>query len=154
MTGFAIRHKESDDVCPKAKGEDCSHANSFGTGFRGEKWIQHHFQVAPSLCLKVRPSAKLMIWKWLFILRQIKLTYAKKVFCTWPCFESESFGNGLLQCYRRLFGPMITTLTVPYCVLRSKKKMKSLMWYLSSRLRAKRGSGLPKEEQRIKLGKD
>ena len=155
-----------------------------------------------------------MIWKWLFILMQIKLIYTKKGFlhlalfwkwkfwklpiemlpkaasssgasffawqrrarnewlvmnrkgpwegyrrlahCLLPAFlcahiERDVWVRGS---YRRLLGLMITTLTFPFCVRRSKKKMKSLMWYLSSRLRAKRGSGLPKEEQRIKLGKD
>ena len=94
-------------------------------------------------------------WYKLFFYSHI-LIYTKKVlqlapFCKW---KFRKVGSGLLQCYRRLLEPIITTPTVPFCVLRSKKKMKSLMWYLSRRLRAKRGSGLPKEEQRIKVEKD
>ena len=36
-----------------------------------------HFWVAPSLCFEARLSAKPMIWKWIFILMQIKLLIRK-----------------------------------------------------------------------------
>ena len=35
------------------------------------------FRVAPSLCFNARQSAKPLIWKWLFILMQIKLIFTK-----------------------------------------------------------------------------
>ena len=38
-----------------------------------------NFWVAPSLCFKLRLSAKLLIWKWLFILMQMRLIFTKKV---------------------------------------------------------------------------
>ena len=38
-----------------------------------------NFRVAPSLCFKLRLSAKLLIWKWLFILMQMRLIFTKKV---------------------------------------------------------------------------
>ena len=57
------------------------------------KWKgSRHFRVTPGLCIKTRLSAQPLIWKWLFILMQIKLIFTRKV-CTWPHFESEGFWN-------------------------------------------------------------
>ena len=39
-----------------------------------------HFWVASSLCFKAGLSAKLLIWKWFYILMQIKLILTRKVF--------------------------------------------------------------------------
>ena len=44
-----------------------------------------------SLCIKTRLSAQPLIWKWFFILMQIKLIFTRS--CTWPHFESEGFWN-------------------------------------------------------------
>ena len=38
-----------------------------------------HFRVPPGLCSKRRLSAQPLIWKWLFILVQIKLIFTRKV---------------------------------------------------------------------------
>ena len=38
-----------------------------------------HFQVPPGLCIKTRVSAQPLIWKWFFILMQIKLIFTRKV---------------------------------------------------------------------------
>ena len=38
-----------------------------------------HFWVPPGLCIRRRLSAQPLIWKWLFILVQIKLIFARKV---------------------------------------------------------------------------
>ena len=60
---------------------------------RAYKWKgSRHFRVPPGLCIKMRLSAQPLIWKWCFILMQIKLIFTRKV-CTWPHFESEGFWN-------------------------------------------------------------
>ena len=38
-----------------------------------------HFGVPPGLCIKTRLSAQPLIWKWIFILIQIKLIFTRKV---------------------------------------------------------------------------
>ena len=38
-----------------------------------------HFRVSPGLCIKTRLSAQPLIWKWVFILTQIKLIFTRKV---------------------------------------------------------------------------
>ena len=38
-----------------------------------------HFRVSPSLCIRTRLSAQPLIWKWFFILMQIKLISTRKV---------------------------------------------------------------------------
>ena len=38
-----------------------------------------HFRVSPSLCVKTRLKAQPLIWKWFFILMQIKLISTRKV---------------------------------------------------------------------------
>ena len=38
-----------------------------------------YFRVAPSLCFKAKLGAKPLIWKWRFILMQIKLIFTRKV---------------------------------------------------------------------------
>ena len=58
-----------------------------------------HFRVAPSLCFKTSLSAKPLIWKWLFVLMQIKLIFPWKIlhlasFWKWEFLER---GNGLLN---------------------------------------------------------
>ena len=61
------------------------------------KWpIRVH--VASSLCFKARLSAKTLIWKWFFILMQIKLIFTRKV-SQLASFWKRVFlelGNGLL----------------------------------------------------------
>ena len=57
-----------------------------------------HFRVPLGLCIKRRLSAQPLIWKWLFILVQIKLMFARKVvhlalFWKWGFLE---LGSGLL----------------------------------------------------------
>ena len=60
---------------------------------RAYKWKgSRHFRVPPGLCIKMRLSAQPLIWKWCFILMQIKLIFTRKV-CTWPHFEIEGFWN-------------------------------------------------------------
>ena len=41
--------------------------------------ITGHFRVSPGLCIKTRSSAQPLIWKWFFILMQIKLIFTRKV---------------------------------------------------------------------------
>ena len=69
----------------------------------GEKKIETqrlvgHFRVLPSRCIKTRLSAQPLIWKWFFILVQIKIIFTKKRLCTWPHFKSEflELGSGPL----------------------------------------------------------
>ena len=38
-----------------------------------------HFWVPPGLCIKTRLSAQPLIWKWFFILMQLKLIFTRKV---------------------------------------------------------------------------
>ena len=57
-----------------------------------------HFRVSPGLCLKTRLSAQPLIWKWIFILMQIKLIFTTKVehlVSFWKRGFSE-LGSGLL----------------------------------------------------------
>ena len=53
-----------------------------------------HFRVFPGLCIKTRLSAQPLIWKWFFILVQIKLIFTRKVlrlasFWKWGFWNSE-----------------------------------------------------------------
>ena len=53
-----------------------------------------HFRVRPGLCIKTRLSAQPLIWKWFFILMQIKLISTRKVehlasFWKWGFWNSE-----------------------------------------------------------------
>ena len=53
-----------------------------------------HFRVPLGLCIKTRLSAQPLVWKWFFILMQIKLIFTRRVLHladTWPHFESEGF---------------------------------------------------------------
>ena len=68
-------------------------------------------------------------------------------------YSDKSFDNVAVRGGKHIFRPLTILPEAlrtdnPFCALRSKKKMKSSILYLSSRLRAKRGSGLPKKEQR------
>jgi len=57
-----------------------------------------HFQVLPGLCIKTRLGAQPLIWKWFFILMQIKLISTRKVVhltSFWYRGPGE-LGNGLL----------------------------------------------------------
>ena len=51
-----------------------------------------HFRVPAGLCIKTRLSAQPLMWKWIFILMQIK-RFTQERLCTWPHFESEGFCN-------------------------------------------------------------
>ena len=56
-----------------------------------------HFRVPPRLCIKTRLGAQPLIWKWFFILTQIKLIFTRKVvhlasFWKWRFLE---LGRGL-----------------------------------------------------------
>ena len=58
-----------------------------------------HFWVPPGLCFKTRVGVKPLIWKWFFILIQIKLIFTRKVvhlisFWKWGFLE---LGSGLLM---------------------------------------------------------
>ena len=58
----------------------------------------HHFLVPPGLCIKTRLSAQPLIWKWFFILMQVKLIFTRKFeqlasFWKW---EFWGLGSGLL----------------------------------------------------------
>ena len=57
-----------------------------------------HFQVAASLCFKVRLSAKPQIREWFYILMQTKLSLTRKVlhFTSFWKWEFLELGNGLL----------------------------------------------------------
>ena len=56
------------------------------------------FRVPPSLCIKTRVSAQPLIWKWFFIVVQIKLIFTRKVHLTlfwkWGFLE---LGSSLLK---------------------------------------------------------
>jgi len=58
-----------------------------------------HFRVPPGLCIKTRLSVQPLIWKWFFILMQIKLVFTRTVvrlasFWKWGFLE---LGSGLLN---------------------------------------------------------
>ena len=54
--------------------------NFFGTNWLLDlQAIRGHFRVPPGLCIKTRLSAQPLIWKWFFILMQIKLIFTRKV---------------------------------------------------------------------------
>ena len=62
-------------------------------------WTIVHFQIALSICFKARLSSKPLIWKWPFIVTQIKLILTTKnlhfvSFSTWGFFK---LGNGLMN---------------------------------------------------------
>ena len=61
-------------------------------------FFMSHFQVSLGFCIKKLWSAQPLIWKWFFILMQIKLIFTRKVvhltsFWKWRFLE---LGNGLL----------------------------------------------------------
>ena len=61
--------------------------------------INRQFWVPSGLCIKTRLSAQPLIWKWFFILMQIKLIFTRKVvylasFWKWGFLE---LGSGLLR---------------------------------------------------------
>ena len=58
------------------------------------------FRAASSLCFKVRVKAKDLIWKWCFILMQIKLTqeiFTRKVLASFWKWGSLKLGNVLFK---------------------------------------------------------
>ena len=58
------------------------------------------FQAASSLCFKVRVKAEDLIWKWCFILMQIKLIqeiFERKVLASFWKLGSLKLGNGLFK---------------------------------------------------------
>ena len=64
---------------------------------RQQQMSMGHFRVPPGLCIKTRWSAQPLIWKWFFILMQIKLFSTRKVvhmasFWKWGFLE---LGSGL-----------------------------------------------------------
>ena len=67
------------------------------TLFQTEKC--HFFRVPPGLCIETRLSAQPLIWKWFFILMQIKLIFTRKVVLSvslWKLGFLE-LGSGLLK---------------------------------------------------------
>ena len=53
-----------------------------------------HFRVSPGLCINTRLSAQPLIWKWFFILMQIRLIFTRKVlhlasFWKWGFWKTE-----------------------------------------------------------------
>ena len=67
-----------------------------------------HFRVPPVLCIKTRLSAQPLIWKWFFILMQIKLIFTRKVvhlasFWRWGLWNSEVSHR---ICSRRIYMKM------------------------------------------------
>ena len=62
-------------------------------------WISH-FQVPAGLCIKTRLSAQPFIWKWIFILMQIKLIYTRKI-----VHMASFWKRGLLQLGSGLLTP-------------------------------------------------
>ena len=67
-----------------------------------------HFRVPPGLCIKTRLSAQPLIWKWFFILMQIKLIFTRKVvhlasFWRWGFWNSEVSHR---ICSRRIYMKM------------------------------------------------
>ena len=91
-----------------------------------------HFRVPPGLCIKTRLSAQPLIWKWFFILMQIKLIFTRKdvhlvSFWKWGFLE---LGSGLLYiaCFEGVYGRYckkvkIITLTYNLPMLSSRFKV-------------------------------
>ena len=65
-----------------------------------QDWLVGHFRVPPGLCIKSRLNAQSLIWKWFFILMQIKFIFTISL-CTWPPFESEGFWNSEVGYFAR-----------------------------------------------------
>ena len=74
-------------------------------GPKGVPWTEvplyliSHFRIPPRLCIKTRLSAQPLIWKWFFILMQIKLLSTRKIvhlasFWKWGFLE---LGSGVLN---------------------------------------------------------
>ena len=64
----------------------------WGEASRLTLW-NRHFRVVASLCFKARLSAKLLVWKWLRILMQIKLIFTRKVLHLALLWKWEIFGT-------------------------------------------------------------
>ena len=97
-----------------------------------------NFRVPPGLCIKTSLSAQPLIWKWFFILTQIKLISTRKVvhfasFWKWGFFE---LGSGLLnwgiQC--NVVTPSCSNKPSSNVLLteRNRRYWSSLVWELAS----------------------
>ena len=65
------------------------------------RWETKTSKLAPSLCFKARLIAKLLIWKWFFILLRFKPIFTRKIlhqalFWKW---EFLKLGNGVMKSY-------------------------------------------------------
>ena len=96
------------------------------------------FRVPPGLCIKTRLSDQPLMWKWFFILFQIKLISTRKVvhlasFWKWGFFE---LGSGLLywgiqynvvtpSCSNKLSSNVLLTV-------RNRRYWSSLVWEMAS----------------------
>ena len=61
-----------------------------------------HIRVAPKLCFKARLGEKSLMWKWLFILMQIKLIFTRKVSHLASFLKCEFFVTRKGQIFYRL----------------------------------------------------
>ena len=68
-----------------------------------EPFLIGHFRVPSGLCFKTRLGAQPLIWKWFFILMQIKLIFTRKVVhlaSVWK-WGFLQLGSGILVCLKR-----------------------------------------------------
>ena len=75
--------------------------NLSNADFRGLRRIDH-FRVPQGLCIKTRLGAPPLIWKWVFILIQIKLISTRKVehLTSFWYRGPGKLGNGLVESFR------------------------------------------------------
>ena len=84
-----------------------------------------HFRVSPGLCIKTRLGAQPLIWKWFFILMQIKLLSTRKVehlTSFWYRGPGE-LGNGLFGSLHR----WLSLFSSKQCKI--KQFLESVFWY-------------------------
>ena len=94
-----MRHSHSNDrEIPETK-RFIPKGSELGITLSYPNWSVGHFRVPPDLCIKTRLSAQPLIWKWFFILMQVKLILSRKVvhlasFWKWGFLK---LGGGLLS---------------------------------------------------------
>ena len=71
--------------------------------------LQGHFRVSLGLCIKTMLSAQPLIWKWFFIVMQIKLNFTRKAvhLASYWKWGILGLGNGLLSIKPRFFSTLV-----------------------------------------------
>ena len=93
--------------------------------------IIEYFRVAPNLCFKTRLSAKPMIWKWFFILMQMKLIITRKDLYLALFWKLELWNTEIASSMKQVihylypwFAGFIPDEFAHLCVIRALRKWK------------------------------